>query len=653
MTSCGKSIVGSQRTVFIALSAIGWGLACLGGSAVGAATFTFTKIADTSTRAPGFDPPLNLYGFSEPALDGDNVVFGAIPNRGGWYGIFLHDGADLRAVAKGGDSGLPGAGEILAFLRPSISGDAVAVSYERSANGGGVLRCENGTCEVIVSSETPAVGFFIYPPSLSGHKVAFYSQPAGVPGPSTRLLVAGPGGVVKVADQDTDLPGVIGKFRGYFDGVDSWPMLVGDDVCFTSATSLDYMGVFLFQGGVFRTIVDNRPPALLPDGYTLNFVENIAFDGTAVLINTSLSGIYIDRGSGLVTEQSVAEPVSGVPSSQWFAFSGAAFSGGHVAFVGVFYDTNTGQFHTGLFSNIDGSYRPLLLDGDTLDGKTLLSTSELHPVTFGIGRQGVRGNDIAFVAYFDDGSGGYTEGVYVAHALTTTTTTTTTSTSTSTTSSTSSTTSTTTTTVPERAPQAKCLVGKNKCMATKANALLKCEQKAESPGRPADPNSDGCVDGAKAKFAGDGDPSKGCFRKLEAKKNNDCITFGDTAPAELLVDDCIGALVAAIDPPPLEQTKCGVGKKQCVAVKLKSLLSCYQKAQTPGKVVEPELSQCLAKAMAKFDGGPDPARGCFAKLEAKRRKDCRPPLGNTMAVETIVDSCASTFMALLQDTMVP
>ena len=121
----------------------------------------------------------------------------------------------------------------------------------------------------------------------------------------------------------------------------------------------------------------------------------------------------------------------------------------------------------------------------------------------------------------------------------------------------------------------------------------------------------------------------------------------------MLVHDCIGALVAAIDPPPLEQTKCGVGKKKCVAVKLKSLLGCYQKAQTPGKAVEPELSECLAKARGKFDGGLDPARGCFAKLEAKRRNDCLPPLGNTMAVEAVVDACASSFVALLENTTLP
>ena len=81
--------------------------------------------------------------------------------------------------------------------------------------------------------------------------------------------------------------------------------------------------------------------------------------------------------------------------------------------------------------------------------------------------------------------------------------------------------------------KSKCLVGKNKCVATKAGALLKCEQKAETPGKDPDPNTDGCVDKAKAKFDG-GEVAKGCFEKLEAKASNDCLTFDDTACVEVL-----------------------------------------------------------------------------------------------------------------------
>ena len=56
------------------------------------------------------------------------------------------------------------------------------------------------------------------------------------------------------------------------------------------------------------------------------------------------------------------------------------------------------------------------------------------------------------------------------------------------------------------AAQSKCLVGKNKCMSKKAGSLLKCQQKAETPGKPTDPNSGDCVTKAKAKF--DGGPTR-------------------------------------------------------------------------------------------------------------------------------------------------
>jgi hypothetical protein len=120
---------------------------------------------------------------------------------------------------------------------------------------------------------------------------------------------------------------------------------------------------------------------------------------------------------------------------------------------------------------------------------------------------------------------------------------------------------------PASAQQAKCLAGKTKCMSKKATGLLKCETLAETPGKTADPNAGGCVTKVVAKFDGGVDATKGCFEKLENKNPNDCVTFDDTGAAEDAVDACVGALVAAIDPPPppITQTKCGAGKK-CVEV---------------------------------------------------------------------------------------
>ena len=75
---------------------------------------------------------------------------------------------------------------------------------------------------------------------------------------------------------------------------------------------------------------------------------------------------------------------------------------------------------------------------------------------------------------------------------------------------------------------------------------------------------------------------------------------------------------------------------------MKAILGCYGKAASAGVPVDPA---CIQKAQDKFDGGADPTKGCFAKLEAK------PPClttGDTAALETQVDTFSlATFSELL------
>src|SRR5262245_55480420 len=109
------------------------------------------------------------------------------------------------------------------------------------------------------------------------------------------------------------------------------------------------------------------------------------------------------------------------------------------------------------------------------------------------------------------------------------------------------------------AQQAKCLAGKTKCLSKRATGMLKCERLAQPPGLPADPNANGCADKVNAKFDGGLEPANGCFEKLENKTPNNCITFDDTAALGAAIDGCVATLVAAIDPPPLDKSRCGAG----------------------------------------------------------------------------------------------
>src|SRR5262245_20250251 len=64
--------------------------------------------------------------------------------------------------------------------------------------------------------------------------------------------------------------------------------------------------------------------------------------------------------------------------------------------------------------------------------------------------------------------------------------------------------------------------------------------------------------------------------------------------------------------------KCSSKKKLCVAKKATCLLKCHNKAEKAGIAVDPG---CIQKCEDKFDGGADPTKGCFEKLEDKN-----PPL---------------------------
>lgn len=93
-----------------------------------------------------------------------------------------------------------------------------------------------------------------------------------------------------------------------------------------------------------------------------------------------------------------------------------------------------------------------------------------------------------------------------------------------------------------------CDAGKFKCVGAFFKKVLGCHEKAHKKGLAVDPE---CVAKAVVKFSGGGDPTKGCFAKLEAKQklsklkslcgsdSNSAIAGGK---AEMFVEDVIGAI---------------------------------------------------------------------------------------------------------------
>ncbi len=190
----------------------------------------------------------------------------------------------------------------------------------------------------------------------------------------------------------------------------------------------------------------------------------------------------------------------------------------------------------------------------------------------------------------------------------------------------------------------KCLAGKAKCATKKMKGLLKCHEKAEKLGLAVDPV---CTQKVIAKFDGGATPANGCFAKLEAKNNGPCLTAGDTAAIEAKVDAFVLDVVQELDPgfPTPLLNKCSAGKKKCVAKKAAALSKCHEKAVKAGA---PPLADpvCLGKAMDKFDGGINPAKGCFAKLEAKFPGNCQTT-GDVVALEAKVDAFVTDLLCEL------
>jgi len=160
--------------------------------------------------------------------------------------------------------------------------------------------------------------------------------------------------------------------------------------------------------------------------------------------------------------------------------------------------------------------------------------------------------------------------------------------------------------------QNKCLSGKTKCVNKKMSGLLKCHNKAEKLGLAVDP---ACLAKTTGKFDGGtkGFPGS-CFGKLEIKYPpgpTPCLTYGDLGAQEAKVDAFVLDVVQELDPsyPAVILNACSAGKKKCVLKKAAGLLKCREKCQKDPLKCGTVLTDCLAKATGKFDGGTDPTKG--------------------------------------------
>ena len=93
---------------------------------------------------------------------------------------------------------------------------------------------------------------------------------------------------------------------------------------------------------------------------------------------------------------------------------------------------------------------------------------------------------------------------------------------------------------------------------------------------------------------------------------------------------------------------CSSAKQACVAKKTAALLKCHSKNSKPPQGLDAaKFAACKQKAKDKFDGGANPAKGCFAKLEAKYGVGGCLTSGDVAALETQVDEFVDAVICAL------
>jgi hypothetical protein len=99
---------------------------------------------------------------------------------------------------------------------------------------------------------------------------------------------------------------------------------------------------------------------------------------------------------------------------------------------------------------------------------------------------------------------------------------------------------------------------------------------------------------------------------------------------------------------------CLAGKTLCLRKKVFGLLGCRAKCQKNPKACGQAQADCEARVQKQFDGGSDPAKGCFAKLEAKAKAGKPASLcttsGDAAKMEVIADADVRSMTGLLEST---
>jgi hypothetical protein len=197
---------------------------------------------------------------------------------------------------------------------------------------------------------------------------------------------------------------------------------------------------------------------------------------------------------------------------------------------------------------------------------------------------------------------------------------------------------------PAGAQPNSCIAGKLACANAFTSAVFKCYAtifKTGFDGETRD-KAEECIRKARRKFGTAVSSKVQCWDKVEAKETAE--NPKTVCPAGIIDEFDVDAMVEdftldiasneiAPGGPVRFGNSCSAGKVKCVGTLFTQLFKCEIAAKKAGVPVD---EACIAKAIAKFDGGGNPAKGCFAKLEAKQK------LGKT---KSLCDATGNTLVA--------
>lgn len=359
-----------------------------------ASSWTFARIADTSTPMPGHAAPFSDFG--TPGLSAGEVVFrGAVGDQR--FGVYSGSGGPLAIVADM-DSPVPGgSGAFLDFGSASIDAGVVALRgfgagqdgiYRR--DGPRVALADQATA---IPGGTGAFLGFLGAPAISGGAAAF----VGVGAQQRGIYVGDGAGVTRVADLTTAIPGGAGSFTDFI----ASPSLHGDRVGFIGFGSGGQKGVYLGDGSL--GVVADTATAIPGGGGSFVDFLGLDVDGSSIVFRgagaTSI-GVYLGSGGSLSVIADSATAIPGGTGSFTGFGASVALDDGAVTFTG---SGASNQF--GIYTTLGGTLSVVIDQTATLDGKELDFLSA--------GSFGSDGGQIAFLARFTDGS----EGIYLASAV--------------------------------------------------------------------------------------------------------------------------------------------------------------------------------------------------------------------------------------------